>query len=159
MAAILELDPELLPLGASPLHLAANQQDVEPLTALLERDCSSINELDRHGRTPLVVAIKNGRLNAARVLIQYGANLDVQCGEGNQTVMQVLSAPVFQSFIESLILQERALPFNAHTLAHLLPMAAYDGTVDLIVKLLTQYNVDVNCKDHLQQTADRKSVV
>ena len=153
MAAILELDPELLPLGASPLHLAANQQDVEPLTVLLETDCSLINELDRHGRTPLVVAIKNGRLNAAKVLIQYGANLDVQCGEGNQTVMQVLSAPVFQSFIESLILQERALPFNADTLAPLLPMAAYDGTVDLIVKLLTQYNVDVNYKDHLQQTA------
>ena len=155
MAAILELDPELLPLGASPLHLAANQQDVEPLTVLLETDCSLINELDRHGRTPLVVAIENGRLNAARVLIQYGANLDVQCGEGNQTVMQVLSAPVFHLFIESLILQgiAIALPFSSDTLAPLLPMAAYGGTVDLIVKLVTQYNVDVNCKDHLQQTA------
>ena len=153
MAGILELDPELLPLGASPLHLAANQQDVEPLTALLETDCSLINELDRHGRTPLVVAIENGRLNAARVLIQYGANLDVQCGEGNQTIMQVLSAPVFHSFIESLILQEITLPFSSDTLAPLLPMAAYDGMVDLIVKLVTQCNVDVNCKDYLQQTA------
>ena len=153
MAGILELDPELLPLGASPLHLAANQQDVEPLTVLLETDCSLINELDRHGRTPLVVAIKNGRLNAARVLIQYGANLDVQCGEGNQTIMQVLSAPIFHSFIESLILQEIVLPFTSDTLAPLLPMAAYDGTVDLIVKLVTQYNVDVNCKDYMQQTA------
>lgn len=153
MAGILELDPDLLPLGASPLHLAANQQDVEPLTVLLETDCSLINELDRHGRTPLVVAIENGRLNAARVLIQYGANLDVQCGEENQTIMQVLSAPVFHSFIESLILQEQALPFDSDTLAPLLPMAAYDGTIDLMVKLLTQYNVDVNCKDNLQQTA------
>ena len=149
----MELDPELLPLGASPLHLAANQQDVEPLTVLLETDCSLINELDRHGRTPLVVAIKNGRLNAARVLIQYGADLEVQCGEGNQTIMQVLSAPIFHSFIESLILQEIVLPFTSDTLAPLLPMAAYDGMVDLIAKLVTQYNVDVNCKDYMQQTA------
>ena len=153
MAEILELHPDLLPAGASPLHLAANRKDVDCLTDLLQTDCSLINELDQHGRTPLVVAIKNGRLDAARVLIQYGASLDVKCGEDDQTVLQVLSLPLFHSFVGSLIQQETTLPFTPESLVPLLPRAAWDGNVDLLVKLVTQYSVDVNCKDHLQQIA------
>ena len=153
MAEILELLPDLLPAGASPLHLAANREDVQFLKDLLQADCSLINEPDLHGRTPLVVAIKNGRLDAARVLIQYGASLDVKYGEDDQTVLQVLSSPLFHSFVGSLIQQETVLPFTPDSVSPLLPIAAYDGNVDLLLKLITLYNVDVNYKDHLQQAA------
>ena len=149
---LLELDSELLPVGSSLLHLAANNEDAGPLRELLERDPSHIDGLDRHNRTPLVVALHNGRVNAARTLIEFGASLEVPFEKDGQTILQVLSgsATAFQPLIESIVEHDVSIPFAPSAL---LPIAAFEGEADTLEKLLSRYEVDVDYKDSLQRTA------
>ena len=149
---LLELDPELLPTGSSLLHLAANNEDASPLRELLERDSSLIDGLDCHNRTPLAVALHNGRVDAARTLIEFGASLEVPFEKDGQTILQLLiaSAITFQPLIESIVEHDVSIPFAP---SFLFPIAAFEGKVDTLEKLLSRYEVDINYKDSLQRTA------
>ena len=149
---ILDLNPDFLPLGSTPLHLAANNNDTSTLALLLESiNSPSIDATDRHGRTPLVIAVQNGRMEAARMLIEHGANMDVPQEPNGQTVSQLfLSSPVFHGLIEALVEHEISLPFVPD---FLLPVSAYQGKTGVIERLGAQYGVAIDTKDHLQQTA------
>ena len=149
---LLELDSDLLPSGSSLLHLAANNEDAAPLRELLERDPSHIDDLDRHNRTPLAVALHNGRIDAARTLIEFGASLEVPFEKDGQTILQMLSgrATPFQLLIESIVEHDVSIPFAPGIL---FPIAAFEGKADTLEKLLSRYEVDINYKDSLQRTA------
>lgn len=146
-----DLSPDLLPSGATPLHLAANNDDTTALNSVLETDQSDLNTPDSHGRTPLVVALRNGRLNAAVVLIQNGARLDV-CYEppGGLLVSDMLSRPVFSRLVDSLIEADVSLSFVPNSM---LPTAAYEGKTNTVRKLVSQYGVNVDHADNLRRTA------
>ena len=154
-AAVLNLNPDFLPLGSSPLHVLANSNDTKTLTLLIHSlpdIASSIDALDQHGRTPLVVALQNGRFGAARILIESGASLDecFEFCESLETVSQVLSRPPYLQFIEALIEDRVDLPL---VLIPLMLSAAYEGRATFLKIFLEQYEVNVDSIDRLGSTA------
>jgi len=61
--------------GVQPIHLAAQAGVPDAITTLLARG-ADVNVQDRtHGRTPLVFAVSQNRLDAMRVLIEKGADI------------------------------------------------------------------------------------
>jgi hypothetical protein len=80
---------EVLPMGA-PLHLTAEfdtrfyQEEVvvKALQLLLARGANP-NSTDKHGRTPLHLAVANGHLLCVQALLEGGANPNLKHVEGN----------------------------------------------------------------------------
>ena len=62
--------------GFAPLHYAARQGSLAATVALLDKG-ANINELtESEQSTPLVLAIANGHLDVARVLVEHGADVN-----------------------------------------------------------------------------------
>ena len=101
---ILELDKELWPVGTTPVHIAINSGQTDGLLALLDRDSSSMDTPDQYGRTPLVLALQNGRLHAAQILIQRGARLNLRFGDSGKDISAVLAtSPTYRPLVRSLL--------------------------------------------------------
>jgi hypothetical protein len=66
----------------SPLHFAASSGDVKKIKRLLARDPLRINVTDRNGSTALHYAVMKNKLNAAKVLIANGADIDCKDVDG-----------------------------------------------------------------------------
>ncbi len=61
--------------GRNPLHYAAIRNDIMELKRLFLADRSvEINQKDRSGSTPLVLAVKNHKIGSATILMEHGAN-------------------------------------------------------------------------------------
>ena len=149
---ILPLDKEFLPVGTTVVHIAVNSGQIQGLLSLLDRDCSLINCPDQYGHSPLAAALRSGRLEAAQVLIQYGAKLDVQYGKDAQhTLAQVLiTTPAFYPLAR--------FAFESNTAFHcdvssVLPALAYEGDVDMLERILRTEKVKVDYRDYLRCTA------
>ena len=149
---ILDLEKDFLPIGTTAVHVAVNSGRVEGLQSLLDGDCSLIDHPDQYGHTPLTVALQNNRLEAARMLIQYGAKLDSQYGRDTQrTIAQVLiTTPAFYSLLQFVVKSNVALPYDMSTL---LPAIAYEGDADMLEAVLHTGNVKVDYRDYLNCTA------
>ena len=78
--AFLQLDQQFLPASWSPLHISSYQNDVRTLQNLLlscaDHDRSQVDVEDAHKRTPLNIALQNGRKEAAALLVNHGASLE-----------------------------------------------------------------------------------
>ena len=147
----LGLDGEMLPIGTTKLHIAANSGQTEGVLALLDRNSSLIDCLDQYGRTPLVLALQNGRMEAAQILIKRGAKLDVKFQDDGTTVIAALAnSSVFHPLLRHLVAASVALSCE---LSSLLPIVSYEGNTELLYSLLNGYQVDVDYKDNLQCTA------
>ncbi len=64
------------------LFLAASQNNVNGLRALLSTQGRSTEILDPTGQTPLIVAVRYGAASAVRILLNYGANPDARDAAG-----------------------------------------------------------------------------
>lgn len=149
---VVELEEELLPVGTTPVHIAVNSGQIGALQNLLDRDCSLVDQPDHFGCSPLAKALQNGRLEAARLLILYGANLDTPYGTAPQpTLAQVLiSDPAFVTLLHDVVI-------DSNTVLHLdlssvLPALAYEGNMDMLKVLLSRQNVNIDYRDLLQCT-------
>ena len=151
MIEIETLDGDLLPSGCSPLHVVANSGDVKSLKLLLHSRSVDVDVLDRHGRTPLTVALQNGRFDAAQVLIESGASVGV-CFDDVNTISEVLTTTRFCGFLETLIKEDVFIPLSPVSLEPFVHSAAYDGEAEYLQKLLDRYKIDVNSFDNLGQT-------
>lgn len=148
---ILELDKELWPVGTTPVHIAINSGQTDGLLALLDRDSSSMDTPDQYGRTPLVLALQNGRLHAAQILIQRGARLNIRFGDSEKDISAVLAtSPTYRPLVRSLVEANTALPCD---LSSLLPTAAYEGNADLMEKVISRYKCNIDHRDRLGCTA------
>ena len=147
-----ELEVGLLPVGTTPVHIAVNSGRVGALRSLLDRTPSLVDQPDQFGTPPLAKALRNGRLEAAKVLIQYGANLNTPYGaDTHQTLGQVLlTDPTFPALLLSLVKSDTSFHLD---LSSLLPTLAYEGSADMIETILNRSSVDVDIRDRLKCTA------
>jgi hypothetical protein len=82
----LEREEEVEMSNATALHDAVKRGDLERIRALLEEDsrlANSPSETDPRGTYPLHVAVEFGQAAAARVLVQYGADVSLLDKENN----------------------------------------------------------------------------
>jgi ankyrin repeat protein len=61
--------------GVQPIHLAAEAGSADAVKTLIERGADVNARDDTHGRTPLVFAVSQNRLEAMRVLLAKGADI------------------------------------------------------------------------------------
>ncbi|MCK5895058.1 MAG: ankyrin repeat domain-containing protein [Endozoicomonadaceae bacterium] len=69
----------------TPLHLAALQNDVKVIELLIENGADI--EFDKVELTPLVLAVKTGKLKAANCLLKAGANVNVRNDQDETPLM------------------------------------------------------------------------
>ena len=143
-----EVDLDLLPRGSTPLHCAAMSDDVDSLTEILYQGLTSIDALDRWGRTPLHAALENGRFKAAMFLIKNQANLNLKNPEGNSTY-EILHSKAFIGFLEEIVNQNIHIDIKPQ---ELLPVAIHDDNVELLEKVLAYPAVNVNQQDEMGRT-------
>lgn len=159
MADILEVDRHFLPIGSTPLHLAANNNDTKTLTQLLHSysDISSIiDRLDGHGRTPLTVALQNGRTEAAVVLIRFGASLKMLY-QSDQTILNVLATEPFRPIVRGLLQLDTHVNLSVDHVAPLIHELAFNDGQDAepaasMDNILSNFAA-VDAKDNLGCTA------
>lgn len=145
----MELDADLYPTGCHPLHVAAMRPNGEHLRHLLESGepaNANVDVQDRHGRSPLLVALQHGRMECARLLIQRGARI-----AGDPTIPKLLSLPFCIPLLESLV-AESPVPLPLQS-SHLLPQAAADGKREVLRGAVGMQGANVNHRDELGRTA------
>lgn len=74
-----------------PLHWLAWHNDYEGLKALLEKSAETIEQRDCRGRTALMLAVTLGHLEASRILLNHGANVNVENNDGYTVVHEAVS--------------------------------------------------------------------
>ncbi len=72
------------PLGRSVLHYAALKDDVDAVRAALAAGADIDLQETRSGYTPLHLAVQDGALRAATLLLDAGADLDAATGQGER---------------------------------------------------------------------------
>jgi ankyrin repeat protein len=65
------------------VHELARTGTVESMTALLDKDPSSVNRLSERGITPFVLACYRGNNDVAKLLVQRGADIRYCAAEGS----------------------------------------------------------------------------
>lgn len=109
--------------GGTPLHTAAAAGDIGRIRSELALPCPDTNTGDIHGDTPLLRAVDSGQLEAVRLLIGNGANVNVKAQ--SSASVDVQPEPVVNTALHRAAAQ------------HDLPIAA----------LLLKAGADVNAKD------------
>ena len=122
-----ELDADLRPAGCHLLHIAAMRPSAKPLQDILESaHPHHVDVKDRHGRTPLLLALQHGRTECARLLILHGASV-----AGDPVISDLLSLPASLPLLESLAVESPGLlPLQSGHL--LLPHAAAEGKIEVL---------------------------
>ena len=151
MEAIEDLNPVLLPLGFHPLHIAAIRRDPKALKELLHRGYrDDLDVRDTHGRTPLLVALQNGRAECAKLLIAHGA--EISASPAGSAVTDLLTRPPGLYLLEELV-SEAVPSLSSVPLAQLLPAAGEEGNAAMLRNLISVYGVDVNYSDLMGRNA------
>jgi ankyrin repeat protein/L-ascorbate metabolism protein UlaG (beta-lactamase superfamily) len=117
------------------LHRAAVSQGVETLHFLLDRGFD-IDEKDEAGRTPLILAIEFGNMEAARALILRGADINLANSEGI-VPMQIAVKKGSTDLIDLFIAKKADLAVvEGRTGKSMLHEAALRGNSAIVSKLL-----------------------
>lgn len=74
-----------------PLHWLAWHNDYEALKALLEKSTENIEQRDCRGRTALMLAVTLGHLEVSKILLNHGANVNVENNDGYTVVHEAVS--------------------------------------------------------------------
>lgn len=119
----------------NPLHVAADVGSVEVIEDLLNEGSIDIDQGNREGKTPLILAAARGHERATLILLQHDANvhalsdvhataLHTACVSGSIEIVHLLI--LFGSDVE-------ARTFNGYTPLHL---SAIGGRAEIMMKLL-----------------------
>ncbi|KAM5568156.1 ankyrin-1 [Rosa sericea] len=131
----------------SPLMLVTQENNVEALKQLIERTDIDVDEQDENGYSAAMIAAADGNLEAFKLLICAGADMNLQNKHG-QTPLDLLDTNQNGEELEKLLLNHavqkgpnsRSLEFYA------LHLAAQHGDLDLVHTLISQ-GYDVNAFD------------
>lgn len=119
------------------LHQAVVEGDRERLKYFLAKDASDVHTIDKHGCTPLCLAVHGGAKDMAKILISYGA--DVNDGSLTYAVAARHRKAKNKEMILFLISK------GADPGGDPLVQATVNGNIE-IVKLLISKGADVNAK-------------
>lgn len=74
-----------------PLHWLAWHNDYDALKILLEQNADGIEQRDCRGRSALMLAVTLGHLEASKILLNHGANVNVENNDGYTVVHEAVS--------------------------------------------------------------------
>jgi ankyrin repeat protein len=66
--------------GQTPLHIAAQNGQLDVVRLLLASQQIDVNARDQQGSTPLHLASEKGHVEVVQLLVAHGARLDVRSG-------------------------------------------------------------------------------
>nr|CAI5860674.1 unnamed protein product [Callosobruchus analis] len=141
--------------GNTPLHVAVIKNNSEILDFLLEQPNLDINARNFAGETPLLLAIKLARLEAASKLVCAGANVNVQ---NYEHVTPLHLAVTYPELAHQLILngaQIDARDYSGDTPLH---DAVAEECLETVCMLL-YYNADANVNGVNNMTPFMKAIV
>lgn len=101
------------------IHSAASNGDIEALVELLSNDNRLVNDVNQFGMTPLHGAAFHGQVEAARILLDYGANPNHPSSGIKYTFpLHLATSRLHKPLIELLIVEGGADPAAKDYLGH-----------------------------------------
>jgi ankyrin repeat protein len=136
----------LLPLDAQSVFEAAREGDASAVRQLLASEPDLVSQTDTRGRTPLRVAAAYGQLEACRVLIGAGAEVNVADEDGETPLHSAIRGDYQE--LAALLLEHGADTErrNNYGRTPLLLVARETGNIDM-ARLLVTAGADVNAAD------------
>jgi quinoprotein dehydrogenase-associated probable ABC transporter substrate-binding protein len=137
--------------GWTPLMWAA-WGDNPALLSMLLAHRAKLDATDNDGLTPLAIAAQNGKIKAARVLLDAGADVNAPVAKGGYTPLMLASTSGSSELAASLI--EHGAKVNAANPAGVTAlMIAAAGNHSTIAGLLVRSGADVNARSEDGRTA------
>jgi ankyrin repeat protein len=131
--------------GQTPLLLAAQRNDLNMITCLIEELGADINQVDFTSYSPLKAAVQEGNIEAVRLLRKLGA--DVKTGS-NVDVLQVAArvgnVDMVKYFVEEVGID---VTLDCGVSASALNAAVQFGQLDVLKCLVTELGADVDQAD------------
>ena len=132
----------------SVLHAAAQGGSVEVIKELLTcTECEMINAADNDGRTPLHVAARSGKTEAALELIKHEANKAIVAGTMGTPLHQAAGLG-HVSTVKAIIKAGCPVDVVGSNGVSVLHAAAQGGSVEVIKELLTCTECEINATDN-----------
>lgn len=140
-----------LQLAAQDVFQVARTNDVIALEALLATAEIDVNQTDKRGFTPLILAVYNQSYEVAKLLLENGANPNAQDLSGNTALMGA-SFKAYPEMVDLLLAHKADVNLLNYNQAPALLFAATFGQLEIAKKLL-EHGADKNLKDHNGKTA------
>ena len=137
--------------GCTAAHFAAGQGHTECLEILAKDQLVDINCQTKFGATPLILAAKCGYLDTVDLLLDYGADPNIQY-RGKQNALLFAAGNGHYECIQSLLRHE--VNVNQANVQNVTPLmrATQQGHNECVL-LLTEHGADVNIQDTYGRTA------
>ena len=141
-----------LSVSAADIHDAARDGDLARISTLITGDSSLVNaKADAGGATPLMYAIHFNKVEAAKLFLEKGADVDAKVSNG-QTALFEAAANGQLEVVKLLLAKGATVNFTIHDNSQgddpgctPLVLAAENGQLD-VVKLLVEKGADVNVR-------------
>ncbi|KAK1266007.1 hypothetical protein QJS04_geneDACA016681 [Acorus gramineus] len=130
----------------SPLAFVTKSGDNEALRSSIKWPGANLNERDKHGDTPLMIAATEGHIEAFRILIFAGADAKLANCSG-ETALSLAEQSDNRDGFEKVMLEFTLCDPSPPSFTHALHHAAREGDADSIRLLATQKQYDVNAVD------------
>ncbi|KAH9253359.1 hypothetical protein BASA81_008710 [Batrachochytrium salamandrivorans] len=148
-------------MGKTPLHLASeSEKGFLVVDLLLEREQSSarlVNVFDKSGQTPLHLASKAGNLETARLLVDYGALLDVsdKVNGNGLTALHLAVTHGHEQLVDMLLCQGASVKKKSRNGSTALHFAAFSVREEIMSRVLSHHDAraTVDWKNHQNLSA------
>jgi ankyrin repeat protein len=134
------------------------KNDNSELTEMLIKSGADVNYVDKEGKFPLYYAYENNKIAQMKILISHGADINKKYGK--LTILNNLCwnpKPNEEMFI---FLMENEADPNISTDNNDFPLLALIAmnNIDLLIKLLSYLNTDINISNYSRSNAVKISV-
>ncbi|CAG9827244.1 unnamed protein product [Diabrotica balteata] len=126
--------------GNTPLHIAVFKNNLTILNYLVCDESIRINTRNFMGQTPLFIAAKHGFIEACRILVKHGANVNLPDNEDVTPLHRAVTAPEVAHLLLSHGANVNAIDYSEDTPLH---DAIADRCVETVCMLL-YYGADAN---------------